>query len=70
MPTVMHIRKKKTGLQALARLCCKLVKLITRWRGSLVATTAFTQDTTLVDCLDSLVACASKLCQYLEKEVP
>lgn len=56
---------KKTFIQGLARLMCRVAKYLTKYNAKLTANLA--GEPAAVACLTSIVACANTLCNLLNR---
>jgi len=64
-PRTVHVRGAKTGLQAFARTCCYLVRLLSRWGPKISAA-----DPSVATCVNSILTCATVVCQKINRENP
>ena len=56
---------KKTFIQGLARIACRIAKYLVKYNGKL--TTNLAGDSTAIACLSSMLTCANHLCGLLNK---
>ena len=56
---------KRTYIQGLARIACRVAKYLTKYNAKL--TTSLAGDSTAITCLKSIVDCMNHLCGLLNK---